>query len=495
MATVHFGRLLGPVGFARTVAIKRLHPHYTKDPEFVAMFLDEARLAARIRHPNVVPTLDVVALEGELFLVMEYVQGESLSRLLRLASERGSRIRPEFAASIVVSTLHGLHAAHEARSEDGEPLNIVHRDVSPHNILVGTDGVTRVLDFGVAKAAGRIQTTSDGQLKGKLAYMPPEQIRGAVSRVTDVYSSGVVLWEALTGRRLFRGENDAQVFSMVLEMTIEPPSKYVPSISPEVDALTLRALSRDPSERFQTAREMARALEKCLPLVPASDIGEWVEQVAGDSLASRTANIASIEKSSSQSTPTPGSATGPMAVIRSGSIADVSSPASAMGSNVVAGGRAEPPTRPPPTPTAVNTIGEDIPTLSSGSFLMGSSSIPRAKRAPMLPIALTAMAVVGVVSAVLFLRAGHGTTAPTSAAANPAAVAAPINASPSANSMASAEASPSSSPSPMPPSVPTIESSKPGSVASSSPPPKAVPKAAPPSKPKSSLGVVLDSRK
>src|SRR5262245_51026591 len=155
MATVHLGRLLGPVGFSRTVAIKRLHAQYAQDPEFVSMFLDEARLAARIRHPNVVPTLDVVATSGELFLVMEYVPGESLSRLARAARDRMERMPPRIVSAIMSGVLHGLHAAHEAKSERGEPLGIVHRDVSPQNVLVGTDGVARVLDFGVAKAAGR----------------------------------------------------------------------------------------------------------------------------------------------------------------------------------------------------------------------------------------------------------------------------------------------------------------------------------------------------
>ena len=207
MATVYVGRLVGSAGFARTVAIKRLHAAYARDPDFVSMFVDEARLAARIHHPNVVSTLDVVALEGELFLVMEYIQGESLARLERLASDRGDRIPEAMAASMIAGILHGLHAAHEARDERGEPLGIVHRDVSPQNVLVGVDGVARVLDFGIAKAAGRIQTTRDGQLKGKLAYMSPEQLRGEVTRTTDVYAAGVVLWEALTGRQLFVGEN------------------------------------------------------------------------------------------------------------------------------------------------------------------------------------------------------------------------------------------------------------------------------------------------
>src|SRR5690349_8197951 len=152
MATVHFGRLLGPVGFSRTVAIKRLHPEFAKDPEFVAMFLDEARLAARIQHPNVVATLAVVAMAEELFLVMDYVRGESFSRVLRTARRKGLELPEGFIGSVVAGMLHGLHAAHEATDERGEPLQVVHRDVSPQNVLVGVDGVPRVLDFGVAKA-------------------------------------------------------------------------------------------------------------------------------------------------------------------------------------------------------------------------------------------------------------------------------------------------------------------------------------------------------
>src|SRR5580700_4657373 len=150
MASVHFGRLLGAAGFSRTVAIKRLHPHLADEPEFLSTLIDEARLAARIHHPNVVPTLDVESAEGELLVVMEYVRGESLARLLRAESARGRRLPLSIASAIVIGALHGLHAAHEATSDRGAPLGIVHRDVSPHNILVGVDGMARVIDFGVA---------------------------------------------------------------------------------------------------------------------------------------------------------------------------------------------------------------------------------------------------------------------------------------------------------------------------------------------------------
>jgi eukaryotic-like serine/threonine-protein kinase len=296
MAAVHIGRLLGPVGFARTVAIKRLHPPFAKDPEFVAMFLDEARLAARIRHPNVVSTLDVVATEGELFVVLEYVAGESLARLLRAVRTRNELVPAPIAAAIMVGVLHGLHAAHEARDERGEPLRIVHRDVSPHNILVGTDGAAHVIDFGIAKARGRAQVTREGQIKGKLSYMPAEQLLGhTLDHRADVFAASIVFWEALTGQRLFQGTDDGDVYAKVLLGTVEPPSAYAPELSPTVDAIVLRGLARERESRYSTARDMALAIEGAVPLATPSQVGSWVEALAGESLAERTQQIAGVE--------------------------------------------------------------------------------------------------------------------------------------------------------------------------------------------------------
>jgi eukaryotic-like serine/threonine-protein kinase len=297
MATVHIGRLLGPVGFARTVAIKRLHPPLAKDPEFVAMFLDEARLAARIRHPNVVSTLDVVATEGELFVVMEYVPGESLARLLRVVRTAKEMVPVPIAATIMVGVLHGLHAAHEARDERGDPLRIVHRDVSPHNILVGTDGDAHLIDFGIAKARGRMQVTRQGQIKGKLSYMPAEQLMGqGLDHRADIFAAAIVLWEALTGQRLFQGVDDGDVYAKVLLGKVDPPSLHAKGLSPTIDAIVLRGLARDREQRYATAREMALAIEAAIPLAPPSHVGRWVEALVGDSLAERTEQIAGIER-------------------------------------------------------------------------------------------------------------------------------------------------------------------------------------------------------
>jgi eukaryotic-like serine/threonine-protein kinase len=306
MATVHLGRRLGPVSFSRTVAIKRLHAHLAREPEFVAMFLDEARLAARVRHPNVVPTLDVVTAHGQPFLVMEYVQGESLARLLGSLRSRGERISVPIACSVLVGMLQGLHAAHEASNDIGESLGIVHRDVSPQNVLVGLDGVTRVLDFGIAKAAGRLQTTREGQLKGKLGYTAPKLIRGgAVTRAADIYSAGVVLWETLTGERLFAGDNDANVLERVLFAEVAAPSRRATDLTPDLDPIVLRALDREPARRFATAREMARAIEALVPIAHAPEVGEWVETLASDALADRARKMARIESGPSTHTEMP----------------------------------------------------------------------------------------------------------------------------------------------------------------------------------------------
>ena len=301
MATLHYGRLLGPSGFSRTVAIKRLHAFLSEDPDFVAMFLDEARLAARIHHPNVIQTLDVESSEGELFVVLDYVHGDSLSRLLREARRLGEPATPALVGTILFGALEGLHAAHEARDARGEPLEIVHRDVSPHNLLVGTDGIARVLDFGVAKARGRAHMTRDGQLKGKLAYMAPEQLRGTVTRRTDIFAASIVLWEALTGTRLFRGENEGEVVDTLLHGTIPSPRQYAPLVTPELEGVVMRGLERDPARRFATAREMAIALEGQAALATPIDVGAWVERIARVTLAHRAERLASIDAECSNS--------------------------------------------------------------------------------------------------------------------------------------------------------------------------------------------------
>ena len=301
MATVHLGKLLGPAGFARVVAIKRLHPQFAKDPEFVSMFLDEARLAGRIRHPNVVACVDVVALEGELLIVMDYVEGESLSRLRGSAGAAGEALPLPVAGAVMLNVLHGLHAAHETLDDAGASLGLVHRDVSPQNVLIGVDGIARVVDFGIAKAAGRLQSTQDGVVRGKIAYMAPEQLgRGPIDRRVDVYAASVVFWEMLAGRRLFAGDNDFQLADQIVNVGVRvPPSTLNPEVPEALSALVLRGASRNPDERFASALEMADALEPIVPAASARTVGRWVESLASSVLEQRAHQVREVEAASS----------------------------------------------------------------------------------------------------------------------------------------------------------------------------------------------------
>jgi len=215
MATVHFGRIVGPAGFARTVAMKRLHAQYASNPEFVRMLLDEARLASRIRHPNVVPTLDVILHKREVFLVMEYVHGESFARLLVGRKEPPD---PAVVAALMTQTLLGLHSAHEARDERGEPLGIIHRDATPHNVMVDSQGLARIIDFGIAKAQSVVHTTGEGRFKGKVSYMSPEQLEdGRCDRRADIWAVTVSFWEGITRKHLFMRETPGATVKAVLE--------------------------------------------------------------------------------------------------------------------------------------------------------------------------------------------------------------------------------------------------------------------------------------
>ncbi len=262
MASVFVARSVGVAGFERLVAVKVLHPHMAHEEEFVSMFLDEARLAARIRHPNVVATLDVSDSEGEgYFMVMEYIEGDHLGALLKQAARHGERLPAPVASRILLDALAGLGAAHRLTNEQGQPMALVHRDVSPQNVLVGTDGIARLTDFGIAKADVRLTSTREGQFKGKVTYMAPEQATdGAATQKSDLFSTGIVLWEALTGSRLFLGENHAATLYKILEDAVPKPSSVDPALT-AFDAVVERALAREPHDRYPNAEEFAEALE------------------------------------------------------------------------------------------------------------------------------------------------------------------------------------------------------------------------------------------
>jgi eukaryotic-like serine/threonine-protein kinase len=309
MASVHIGMLTGAVGFRRIVALKQLHSRFIHDPDFVSQFINEARLAARIHHANVVQTVDVVWTGTQLMLVMEYVDGDTLNRVLRSAIERRQQVPIEVACSMVTGVLHGLHAAHEVKDEEGVALDIIHRDVSPQNILIGRDGIARVLDFGVAKALAQSPNTQSGLLKGKFGYMAPEQImRGTVDRRADVFAAGVVLWETLTCRRLFQAsKNIERAMSRVVAADIPPPSSYRSDIPARLDAIVMKAVERDAEKRFQSAEELAVALES-VGVASAHLVKTWFGPLASAELGQRARLIRSINKRYSppgRSTPHP----------------------------------------------------------------------------------------------------------------------------------------------------------------------------------------------
>ncbi|HSN83539.1 MAG TPA: serine/threonine-protein kinase [Polyangiales bacterium] len=262
MASVYIARAQGVAGFERLVAIKVLHPHLAYEQEFISMFLDEARLAARIRHMNVVPTIDISDSLGDgYFLVMEYIEGNHLGVMLGRAAKRGERLAKPFVFRVLIDALQGLGAAHRLTDENGKPLQLVHRDVSPHNILIGTDGIARLTDFGVAKADVRMASTRAGQFKGKLSYMAPEQAAtNETDQRSDLFSMGIILWESLTGRRLFKGDSNGATLNKLLNDPITKPSELWPDLEP-YDAVVMKALDRDPDRRFQTADEFSVALD------------------------------------------------------------------------------------------------------------------------------------------------------------------------------------------------------------------------------------------
>ncbi len=290
MATVYLANLSGVGGFRRFVAIKRLHPHLAKEQEFVEMFLDEARLAAGIHDPHVVPILEVGASERGYYLVMEYIEGDTLARLLARAATSGERLPATMGSRIIIDMLRGLHSAHELRDERGQPTELVHRDVSPQNILVGIDGNTRITDFGVARAASRLSATRAGQLKGKIAYMAPEQAVGdpTVDRRADVFSAGIVLWEVLAARRLFKAENEAATLARVISEPIPNILDVNPALDPKIAAIVMRALERDRATRYSTCEAFADDFEEAAraagQLASTRDVAGYVTQVIGQDI-------------------------------------------------------------------------------------------------------------------------------------------------------------------------------------------------------------------
>lgn len=323
----------------RIVAVKAILTDLANDPEFSTMFLDEGRITQKIRHPNVVDVYEAGDHDGIHFIAMEWVEGDSLHAIIAEAGKRRP-IPPEMAVRVIADAAAGLHAAHELKDENGEPLNVVHRDVSPHNILIGVDGAIKLVDFGVAKAMGRIsEVTSAGQLKGKFGYMSPEQAMAKkVDRRSDVFALGIVLFELTTGRRLFRGEHDAETLHMVVSGKIPKPASLIEKYPEGLEKIVLQALQRDPAKRYQTALELQTALESHLKseriVVPRNGIANLLKKVLGARLEQRRKAIrSSVRALDGQSTSLP--ATENPLVGEHGSVTGVSAISSGTGSGVI----------------------------------------------------------------------------------------------------------------------------------------------------------------
>ncbi len=295
MATVWAARQKGSRGFQKTVAIKTMLPTLSDDPQFEQMFLDEAALAAKIHHPNVAEILDLGEQDEILYLVMEWVDGEALSVVHKAARKNNTQLPQRIALRMIIQACAGLHAAHELHDENDVPLQLVHRDVSPQNILVTYDGIVKLVDFGVAKAVGRAGgETTAGQLKGKVPYMSPEQTRGGnVDRRTDIFAMGIVLYKLTTGFHPFLGENDLITMRNIITRPLLPPRVKNPSFPQELEQVLVKCLQKDPEKRYQTMTELGNALERALNTmgVADDDIGGFVRTLMGDRGAKRRAAL------------------------------------------------------------------------------------------------------------------------------------------------------------------------------------------------------------
>jgi serine/threonine protein kinase len=318
MATVYLAHKAGPAGFGQPAAVKVIHPHLARDREFVEMFLDEARIVSCISHPNVCRVLDFGKAEGTYYLAMEYVMGETWGDVLHAMKQRPSAqamIAPVL-AQVLAQASEGLHAAHEARDPEGRPLSIVHRDISPQNLIVGYDGSVRVLDFGIASAAERLHTTRNGTIKGRFAYMAPEQMRGTpVDRRADLWSLGVVLWEGLAQKRLFKRDTEAETVLAVTQDALPSLQDVGHPVPTPLARIATQALNRDRDQRYGTARELGLELSRFASssLVPVGmpEVSLWMGRLFAERIeqkritlreAARTAE-ASRQLATAQATP------------------------------------------------------------------------------------------------------------------------------------------------------------------------------------------------
>jgi serine/threonine-protein kinase len=455
MAEIYLATSRGPEGFEKEVVIKRVRSFLASDPGFVQMFIAEARLASRLNHANLVQIFDFDKHEDTYYLAMEYVRGHSLWDVRKKAREQMLSMRPALVAQIGAEVARGLQHAHRL-TEKGKPLNLVHRDVTPHNVLLSYDGAVKLTDFGVAKAGN--SQTSAGVLKGKFAYMSPEQSRGEpVDARTDVFALGIVLWEMLTGGRLFEGDSDVAVLRAVQQSAIAPPARLNPDVPPELDAIVMRALERDPATRYQTAQELERALASFVlqhaKSIDDTDLGAYLRTLFADELsgAGEGTHVTATR------TPTPAAAEQPR------------EPTVAMRKGAASSAPTEPPERPlspdedphastqvaerhRPAPASVATVATKGASASASASVPAPAPAPAKGRRRALMGAVAVLCVVGGGAGALALR-GSGSSSGTSVAAPraevPAASVTPVSSSPRSEppaAVAVAEPAPAAAP-------------------------------------------------
>src|SRR5262245_19557445 len=283
MAEVFRAKAFGVEGFERLVAVKKILPNIAEDEEFIAMFIDEAKIAVQLQHANIAQIFDLGKVEDSFFIALEFVRGRDLRAMFDRVRQRGETMPMPQACFVVMQVCEGLDYAHNKRDGQGQELHLVHRDISPQNVLVGFEGEIKLIDFGIAKAAGKASKTQAGILKGKFGYMSPEQVRGLpIDRRSDIFSVGIVLYELLTGERLFMGESDFSTLEKVRNVEILPPSSYNKKIPPELEKLVLKALARDPEDRYQNAIDLHDDLQSFLYSVgefySRKDLAAWMKK-------------------------------------------------------------------------------------------------------------------------------------------------------------------------------------------------------------------------
>ena len=285
MAEVWKARSRGVEGFQKIVAIKKILPHLSDNPEFIDMFIDEAKLAAQLNHNNIIHIYDLGKIQDTYYIAMEFVDGNDLRTILKLAEERGHPVTPELALFIASKVASALDYAHRKRDFENRDLGLVHRDVSPQNVLISEEGDIKLCDFGIAKAASKASHTQAGALKGKLQYMSPEQAWGkAIDRRSDIFALGTVLFEMLTSRPLFSGDNEMSILEQVREARVQAPSKINEEVTPEIDRIVLKSLTKEPENRYQTAADMARDIDAALfefkPTPTSADLAIYMHRLS-----------------------------------------------------------------------------------------------------------------------------------------------------------------------------------------------------------------------